>query len=92
MAQSDVKLELHKCGLCGKAFVGAASFGAVCSDCKEDEDRLYRKARALIRDNPDKVLHIADAARLLKVDEHKIMFLVSKGYIQLSNSAIVGVR
>lgn len=79
----DVKLDINRCGLCGKAFVAAAGASGVCDDCKREEQELYNRVRALIRDNPDRVLHVDEAASLLRVSEHKIRYLVSRGLVQL---------
>lgn len=79
----DVRLDINKCPLCGKAFVGVAGIGGVCENCKEEEQELYNELRALIRDNNDEAMSVEDASRRLGVAEHKIRYLVDRGLIQL---------
>lgn len=76
-------LNIRKCGLCGKAFVASGGQG-VCPECRDEEQDLYNRVRSLIRDYPDRSLHIDEAADILRVPEHKILYLVSRGLVQLA--------
>lgn len=76
-------LEINKCGMCGKAFVGREGYRGVCEDCREEEQDLYDRLRSLLRDNDERRFSVEEAARILRTDEHKVRYLVKKGLVQL---------
>jgi len=60
----DKKLELRKCKICGKAFVGSADPFAknFCPACLPKADRALEKVREYLRKNPRKTLNLQDLA------------------------------
>jgi hypothetical protein len=76
-------LDLIECAFCGKAFVAADGHRPICSECENEEDALYKKARRLIRDNPDRNYSISEVARVLGVSESKITYFVDRGMFYL---------
>jgi hypothetical protein len=82
-------LELVKCGMCGKAIVVGAGQRHVCEVCRDEEQRLYRRVRMLVRENSEKRFTIQDVAEMLEEDEKKITHLVDSGYFRLVMSGIL---
>jgi hypothetical protein len=80
---AEQRFELLKCGLCGKAFVQETGKRPTCPDCIAEEDLLYRKVRNLVGDYPDRRISVAEAAKLLGVEERKINYLVECGMFKL---------
>lgn len=78
-----MNFDIEKCGICGKAFIGVKGCRKVCEGCRDEEQKLYKKVRNLIRDNPGTPLTVQDVANTLKVDERKINHLVESGDFQL---------
>jgi hypothetical protein len=83
-------LDLIGCAFCGKAFVAVDGHRPICSECEKEEDALYKKARRLIRDNPDKNYTISDVAKLLGVSENKITYFVDRGMFHLVRARGLG--
>jgi hypothetical protein len=81
-----LKFDIAKCGMCGKAFIGVSGMRNVCDNCRDEEQELYEKLRAIIRYSPDRQLTIADAASILHVEERKIHHLVDNGLVQIVKS------
>jgi hypothetical protein len=78
-----VALDLVKCGMCGKATVVGAGQRHVCESCREEEQKLYTRVRALIREYDRSELTVQDVAAILKIDEKKITHLVDSGFFKL---------
>ncbi|MDR1916708.1 MAG: hypothetical protein LBQ58_09070 [Synergistaceae bacterium] len=82
-------LDLVKCGMCDKAVVIERGTKPVCQDCRQEEQELYRRVRALLTDYGDRRFTIQDVAGALGVEEKKITYLVDNGYFQLIRSHIM---
>jgi hypothetical protein len=80
---ADQSFDLLKCAICGKAFVQEAGKRPTCPDCLDEESMLYRKVRTIVSDYPDRRISVAEAARLLEVEERKINYLVECGMFKL---------
>jgi hypothetical protein len=80
---NSVALDIMRCSFCGRAFVDIDGHRPVCESCRDEEEVLYKKARDLIRDNPERVFSVADVARIFDVDENKISYFVDCGMLHL---------
>ena len=78
-----MSFDIEKCGMCGKAFIGVKGCRKVCENCREEEQQLYKRVRALIQNNPEEQLTIQDVSEKLKVEGRKITHLVDSGDFQL---------
>jgi hypothetical protein len=77
-------LDLIKCAFCGKAFVDADGQRPVCKDCRGSEDKLYKKIRSMIRDNPERPYSVAEVAQIFGVAEATVNYFVDYGLLQLA--------
>ncbi|MDR1482705.1 MAG: hypothetical protein LBI74_08780 [Synergistaceae bacterium] len=77
-------LDIIRCSFCGRAFVDIGGHRPVCVNCRDEEEILYRKARDLIRDNPDREFGVADIAKIFDVDECKINSFIDCGLFHLA--------
>jgi predicted AAA+ superfamily ATPase len=83
MGVDSVALDIMKCSFCGRAFVDANGQRPICADCRDEEERLYKKARDLILDNPGRALSVSAVAEILGVEESKINYFVDHGLFHL---------
>lgn len=88
----DTRLDFNKCPLCGRAFVGFAGMNTVCEDCRDEEQYIYNRVRSIVRESDNKRLTIEEAAKRLRVAEHKIRYLVEKGLVHLSSGGGESLR
>lgn len=76
-------LDIATCPLCDKAVVYEIGKKPICPECLVEVNDIYNKVRTLLRDYPEKRFGTNDVAKILKVDEKKIKYLLENGMFQL---------
>jgi len=81
-------MELANCVRCGKVF---ARIGRnICPDCQAEEDRIFKKVRAFVEENPG--LTIQEVADQCDIQPKKIYDFLKEGRLEGRNFAAGSAR